>query len=191
MAPVFWKSVEAADPRRTRFEATVLCHLDAAYNLARWIMGQESDARDAVQTAALRAFSYIDSLRGDDGKAWLLGIVRNCCLSALRERSQHHAWLDIDEIGDDSDAAEMLSSENDSPQMMLERKADRAMVNAALSRLAPPFREVLILREMEDMPYEMIATVVGVPIGTVMSRLSRARRQFRAEVEGRLGKEQS
>ena len=100
MAPVFWKSAEAADPRRTRFEATVLCHLDAAYNLARWMMGQESDARDAVPTAALRAFSYIDSPRGDDGKAWLLGIVRNCCLSALRECSQHHAWRDIDEIGD-------------------------------------------------------------------------------------------
>lgn len=183
MAPRFWKPIEQTDPRRARFEATVLCHLNAAYNLARWMMGQESDARDVVQTAALRAFSYIDSLRGEDGKAWLLGIVRNCCLSALRERSQYQAWSDIDEIDAESESAEMLSSEAGSPHVMLERKADRAMVNAALGRLAPPFREVLILREMEDMSYEMISAVVGVPIGTVMSRLSRARRQFREDVE--------
>ena len=185
MAPVFWKSTGAVNPRQARFETTVLCHLDAAYNLARWMMGQESDARDAVQAAALRAFTYIDSLRGDNGKAWLLGIVRNCCLSALRERSQHHAWLDID----DFDEAEALSSESDSPHVMFQRKVDRAMVNAALNRLAPPFREVLILREMEDMPYEMIAAVAGVPLGTVMSRLSRARRQFRLEVESLIGNE--
>jgi RNA polymerase sigma-70 factor, ECF subfamily len=164
----------------------VLCHLDAAYNLARWMMGQESDARDVVQIAALRAFSYIDSLRGDDGKAWLLGIVRNCCLSALRERSQQQAWLDVDALGDESD---VLSDDSSSPHALLERKADRAMVNAALSRLAPAFREVLILREMEEMSYEAIAAVVGVPMGTVMSRLSRARRQFRAEIERRWGKE--
>ena len=138
-------------------------------------------ARDQAQQAEIRAQHALAAAR--DAAVAAEWALHNAVLGA---RTQVLA-----QFGDDSDAAEMLSSENDSPQMMLERKADRAMVNAALSRLAPPFREVLILREMEDMPYEMIATVVGVPIGTVMSRLSRARRQFRAEVEGRLGKEQS
>lgn len=162
-----------------RFEALVLPHLDAAFNMARWIVGDEAQARDAVQNAAVRALRYIANLRGTDGRAWFFGIVRNVCLDALSERSARHNDLDVTELLDGSDESGGLENVFSGPDHELERRATREHVNATLRALPVAFREVLVLREMEDMGYEEIALVTGVPVGTVMSRLSRARRQFR------------
>ena len=157
----------------------MLPHLDAAFNLARWLAQDDTLARDAVQAAALRALDYIGALRGNDGRAWFLGIVRNVCLDALRERAARRGDLDLAALIDGPGELDQLGSAGHAPDDELERRATRASVNATLRGLPVVFREVLVLREMEDMGYEEIAAVTGVPIGTVMSRLSRARHQFR------------
>ncbi len=158
-------------------------HLNAAYNLARWLMGDEADARDVVQIASLRALTYLDSLRGDDAKAWFLGIVRNCCMTALSERSGRIADLDMEAVVQGNDELETLGSSGVipgfDPEHEMMRRDNRAHVNQALQRLPVGHREVLILREMEEMAYDEIAAVMDVPIGTVMSRLSRARFLFK------------
>jgi RNA polymerase sigma-70 factor (ECF subfamily) len=165
--------------RDERFAAAVLPHLDAAFNLARWMSGDEALARDSVQIAAERALSYLTSLRGNEGRPWFLGIVRNVCLDALRERSARRGDLDVTELLDGPDELTYLGSHSSKPEDALERRATQEGVNATLRALPVAFREALVLREIEDMSYEDISTVTGVPIGTVMSRLSRARRQFR------------
>lgn len=157
----------------------MLSHLDAAYNLARWLTGNEADAHDAVQTAAMRAWKYLDSLRGDDAKAWLLGIVRNCCMTALGARSERIGDMDIDAVVQGNDELDTLGSGSLMPEQALQRRDNRAHVNRALRQLPVGFREVLILREMEDMAYEQIAAIMQVPVGTVMSRLARARASFK------------
>jgi RNA polymerase sigma factor (sigma-70 family) len=165
--------------RDKRFGAAVLPHLDAAFNLARWMTGDEALARDSVQIAAERALSYLASLRGSEGRPWFMGIVRNVCLDALREQSARRGDLDVTELLDGPDELEHLGSRNGKPEDALERLATQAGVNATLRALPVVFREALVLREIEDMSYEDISMVTGVPIGTVMSRLSRARQQFR------------
>lgn len=162
-----------------RFEVTVLTHLDAAYNLARWIMKDDADARDMVQIASIRALTYLDNLRGKEAKAWFLGIVRNCCMTALGERSGRIADMDIDTLVQGNDELETLGSIGPNPELELMRRSNRTHVNQALNQLPVGYREVLILREMEEMDYEQIATVMDVPVGTVMSRLSRARLSFK------------
>ena len=174
------RRVYAGNDRDARFGVAVLPHLDAAFNLARWMTGDEALARDAVQTAAERALGYLASLRGSEGRPWFLGIVRNVCLDALRERSTRRGDLDVAELLDGPDELAHLGSHGAGPEDALERRATRAGVNATLRALPVVFREALVLREMEDMSYEDISAVTGVPVGTVMSRLSRARRQFRA-----------
>jgi RNA polymerase sigma-70 factor (ECF subfamily) len=168
------------NPEHARFEAAVVPHLDAAFNLARWMTGEDALARDVVQNAALRALAYIGSLRGDAGRAWFLGVVRNVCLDALRERSARQGDLDLSDIEEGSEEFLQLASATASPEAQLERQATRERVNAILRALPVAFREVLVLREIEDLSYEEIVTVTGLPIGTVMSRLSRARRKFRS-----------
>lgn len=165
--------------KHERFEALVLPHLDASFNMARWMMGDEAQARDAVQNAAMRALSYIANLRGANGRAWFFGIVRNVCLDALRERSARYSDLDVIELLEGSDESGGLETHIPGPDHELERRATQDNVNATLRALPVAFREVLVLREIEDMSYDEIALVTGVPVGTVMSRLSRARRQFR------------
>lgn len=155
--------------RKQRFERSVLIHLDAAYNLARWITRNDHDAQDVVQEAMLRAYRFFDGLRGG-AKPWLLAIVRNSCLS----------WLQVnrpaDLAGFDDRVVETLASEEDGPETQALRAFDRRMLNEAIAALPAQFREVLVLRELEDMSYKEIARVADVPIGTVMSRLARARR---------------
>ena len=155
--------------RRQRFERVVLPHLDAAYNLARWITRNDHDAQDVVQEAALRAFRFLEGLRGE-AKPWLLAIVRNSCLS----------WLQVnrpaDLAGFDDRVVETIASEGDGPETQAMRALDRRILNEAIAALPAQFREVLVLRELEDMSYKEIARVADVPIGTVMSRLARARR---------------
>lgn len=155
--------------RKQRFEHLVLPHLDAAYNLARWITRNDHDAQDVVQEAVLRAYRFFDGLRGE-ARPWLLSIVRNSCFT----------WLQInrpaDMAGFDDHAVEMHPSEEDGPEVQAMRKFDRRMLNEAIAALPAHFREVLVLREMEDLSYREIARIADVPIGTVMSRLARARR---------------
>jgi len=159
-----------------RFEALVLPHLDAAYNLARWLTRSDQDGEDVVQEAFLRAFRFIDSLHGDSGRAWLLAIVRNTAMSWLEDGRASSATREYDEERHGQGHAE-------GPEHILIRKDERGQVNAALKELPVEFREVLVLREMEDLSYREIAQVAGIPIGTVMSRLSRARKELGALLE--------
>ena len=154
--------------RRLKFEQLVLPHLDAAYNLARWMTRNDSDARDVVQEASLRAFRFLDGLRGE-AKPWLLALVRNACLSWLKaNRPAELTALDDDAL--------LRHVDEDSPEVIALREVDRRMLNEALAALPAQFREALVLREMEDLSYRDIARITGAPIGTVMSRLARARR---------------
>jgi RNA polymerase sigma-70 factor (ECF subfamily) len=153
------------------FEAVILPHLDAAYTLARYLMRDPHDAEDAVQDACLRALRYFDTFRGGDARAWLLAIVRNRCLSLRDERRGRgdrsavvfDETLHSDESGAESADAATL------------RMATREALDDALRRLPEEFREVIVLRELQEMSYREISEITGVPIGTVMSRLSRAR----------------
>jgi RNA polymerase sigma-70 factor (ECF subfamily) len=157
------------DDRRQRFEAQALPHLDAAYNLARWLSRSPADADDIVQDAMLRAFRAFDGFRGGDIRAWLLTIVRNCWLSAGKAtRRRGHAALDEQE----------LVAEGDPESAAIQQGTSRRL-DALVAELPEEFREVLILREMEDLSYREISDVTGVPIGTVMSRLARARSLLR------------
>jgi RNA polymerase sigma-70 factor, ECF subfamily len=155
--------------RKRRFERLVLPHLDAAYNLARWLTRNDHDAQDVVQEAALRAYRFLDGLRGE-ARPWLLAIVRNSCLS----------WLQVnrpaDVAGFDDRALELQPADQDGPEVLASRELDRRMLNEAIAALPAQFREVLVLRELEDLSYKEIARIADVPMGTVMSRLSRARR---------------
>lgn len=161
----------------------MLPHLDAAYNLARWLLRHEHDAEDAVQDAFLRAFRSFDRFRGGDGRAWLLTIVRNVCFSRLR--ATRHAGQP-ESFDDDAHGA---SAEVGDANAAAWREANSSLLRAALDRLAPEYREVIVLHELEGMSYRDIASIAGIPIGTVMSRLSRARAKLEADVLGRTGKE--
>lgn len=164
----------------TKFEAEVLPCLDAAYSLARWLVRDEHVAQDIVQDAYLRAFRYFGSFRGADARPWLLGIVRNCCHTWFAQQKRSREFeADVE----DADAP-ALDGHNrpETPETLLVQKMERQHVTAGIARLALPFREVLVLREMEDLSYDEIANVVGIPKGTVMSRLSRARRQLQEEL---------
>jgi RNA polymerase sigma-70 factor (ECF subfamily) len=157
----------------TLSDQTLLTHLNAAYNLARWLMGNPVDAEDVVQDAYVRALAAADRFRGGDQRAWLLSIVRNSCYSSHRRQRVRQA----------SDFDETLHGEDTvtpSPeQHVIDRDTSRR-VRLAVDRLQPEFREVIVLREFEGLSYKEIAEVVEAPIGTVMSRLSRARAQLQA-----------
>ena len=157
-----------------RFERVVLPHLDDAYTLARYLVRDEHDAQDVVQEAALRAFRYFGGSSGGDARSWLLAIVRNCSLTWLqRRRTDQRVVAFADGEGLD------VPSGRDADAMAIE-SSDRQRVERAISALPVEFREVLVLREVEDMSYREISDVVGVPVGTVMSRLSRARKRLAA-----------
>lgn len=164
--------------QRQVFEARVLPHLDAAYNLARWLLRNEQSAEDAVQEASMRAFRYIDSLRGDDARPWLLGIVRNTCFTMLERRRNGPELVEFDEAEFEAAAGAAECSRSD-PATQLQRQRTQVQIDAAIRALAPPLREVIVLREFEDLEYAQIAKIVAVPIGTVMSRLARAREKLR------------
>jgi RNA polymerase sigma-70 factor (ECF subfamily) len=164
--------VRDADEDRRRFERLVLPHLDAAYNLARWLTRNDHDAEDVVQEAMMRAMRYMGSCRGDDAKAWLLQIVRNSCFSWLSENRPAER-LFLDEDGDALD--EIAAPPADEPLARAARNAERRQINDAIASLPAAYRDVLVLREIEDLSYADIARIAGIPVGTVMSRLARAR----------------
>jgi len=151
----------------------LLPHLDSAYNLARWLMRNVEDAEDVVQEAYLRAFQYA-GFRGGNARAWLLTIVRNTSYRWLRKRRTHEPVAEFDE-----GIHTRGSTETPNPEQLLLQNADRQLIEQVLSGLPVRFREILVLRELEGLSYKEIATVMGVPIGTVMSMLSRARDRFR------------
>jgi RNA polymerase sigma-70 factor (ECF subfamily) len=165
-------------PTAEAFEQVVLPHLDAAYNLARWLIGDATLAEDVVQDAALRALGYFSSYRGGDARAWLLRIVRNTAYGALAARKRHGA-SSLDAAGPDGDgepAALQVADPADDPEAALARREGRAQLSQALAALPPELRECLVLRELQGMSYRQVAEITGVPTGTVMSRLWRARR---------------
>jgi len=151
------------------FEKAVLPHLNAAYNLARWLTRNDHDAEDVVQDAYLRALRFFGGFRGDDGRAWLLAIVRNTCYDFLRS----HRPQELTEAFDEE--VHTTVDNDQSPETVLIRRADQAMVRRAVETLPLPLREVIILRELEGLSYKEIADASGIKIGTVMSRLARAR----------------
>jgi RNA polymerase sigma-70 factor (ECF subfamily) len=150
------------------FEQVMLPHLDAAYNLARWLTGSDQDAEDLVQDAYLRAFKAFGTFHGEDSRAWLLTIVRNTCYTWLHRNRAYIAQSELDE--------DLLADESQDSEKLLLEQADFAMLHQALADLPPEFREAITLREMEGLSYKEIARIIRVPLGTVMSRLARARR---------------
>ncbi len=154
------------------FSRLVLIHLDAGYNLARWLAQDAHAAEDVVQDACLRAMKYIAALRGDDARAWFLSIVRHAYYDWL---AQHRpAWL----LRDDEALLAQVADAADGPEQALVRKTERLALADAVAALPLALREVIVLRELEALSYKQIAQITDVPIGTVMSRLSRARRQL-------------
>lgn len=157
-----------SDP--TRFDALVLPHLDAAYNLARWLTRDTHDAEDVVQDACIRALKYIGSLEGGDARGWFLKIVRNAFYDWLGRNRPAEVVNDENEAVDA--AVDPLAI---SPEQAAMRKAELRMLADAVEELPLQYREVLILRELEELSYKEIARVADIPVGTVMSRLARAR----------------
>jgi len=155
-----------------RFNERVLPHLDAAYNLARYLLRDPHEAEEAVQDAFLRAIRHFDGLRGADGRAWLLSIVRNTCFTQFRRRRSGGEQVEFDE------EIHSVEDETSEPEADFTRSIAEQSVREGLGRLAVEFREVLVLRELEGLSYKEIAQVAGVPIGTVMSRLARGRKQL-------------
>jgi RNA polymerase sigma factor (sigma-70 family) len=167
----------------SRFEQAILPHLDAAYNLARWLMRDENEAADAVQDACLRALRFIDGFRGGDGRLWLLAIVRNTCYSRLKGRAGRNAESEFD----DEIHSPQIPTAN--PEVLLEKSRDSEVLRDALEKLPEEFREVFVMRELEGMSYKEIADVAEVPLGTVMSRLARARKHLQRTLAAVFGKE--
>jgi RNA polymerase sigma-70 factor, ECF subfamily len=169
------------DDRRRRFELLALPHLDAAYNLARWLAGNTTDAEDVAQEAYLRAFRYFDSYRGDNMRVWLLTIVRNSFMSWARENRSARLTFqgDAAEAGEAGAGEIMWGNKPHDPEALLMESIDSQTLNRLMAELPTEYREVLLLREVEDLSYKEIASVADVPIGTVMSRLARARQALR------------
>ncbi len=159
-----------ADERR-HFEQLMLPHLDAAYNLARWLTRDEHGAEDVVQEAYFRAARYFASFRGGDGRAWLLGVVRRASYDWLEKHRSHRAAEFNDDIHNPVE-------ESSNPVFLAIRQDEQELVRKAVEELPSELREVIVLRELEGMSYQQIATIAEVPMGTVMSRLSRGRQQL-------------
>jgi len=151
------------------YEEALLPHLDAAYNLARWLTRDARDAEDVVQEAYLRALKHFDTFKGGDARPWLLKIVRNTYYTSIQRNKVTAATTPFDEEED------IHVSDTPSPEMLLLKKTDKQLVRHALQKLPTEFLEVIVLREFEELSYKQIAETVQVPVGTVMSRLARAR----------------
>jgi RNA polymerase sigma-70 factor (ECF subfamily) len=155
------------------FEEAMLPHLDAAHNLARWLLRNEQDAEDVVQEAYLRAFRSFDGFRGSNGRAWLLTIVRNTSYTLLRKNHTVDLTTTFDE------EVHVVGHESVSPAMILEHTEDAELMRNAIDRLPAEFREILTLRHQEDLSYKEIGDILKIPTGTVMSRLARARARLK------------
>ncbi len=182
---------ESPKPAHADVEALVLEHLGAGYNLARWLLRNPHDAEDAVQDACIRALGGTAGFAGGNNKAWFLMIVRNVCLTRLRHATSPKV-VRLDDVVTQIDRQSAVDTQNAAstrPDLLLISKLDRQRVSQAIARLPENFREVIVLREIEELSYGDIAAVIGVPIGTVMSRLARGRDRLKlllaADREGR------
>jgi RNA polymerase sigma-70 factor (ECF subfamily) len=164
-----------------RFESSILPHVDPAYNLARWLTRNGHDAEDLVQESLLRAYQAFQGFRGTDGRAWLLAIVRNVCYTWLRRNRQQELTTEFDEEVHTQDSGDL------NPETLVLQEGNVARVQQALEELPVEFREVLVLREIEGLSYKEISTVVDIPVGTVMSRLARARGRLQRGLTARPG----
>lgn len=160
----------ASFDQQATYENVVVPHLDAAYRLARWLVRNDHDAEDVVQEAALRAFRYFRTFEGGNGRAWFLRIVRNTC---------HGGWKPIRTLTDPFDEERHSFAQSNSPEMLMLRTDAAARIDRAIGTLPHRFRELLVLREIEGLSYRELADVMNIPIGTVMSGLSRAREALR------------
>ena len=166
------------------FEQVFLPHLDAAYNLARWLLRNDQDAEDAVQEAYMRAYKAFPRFRGGDGKAWFMTILRNVCYTMIKKSRSHETPEPFDEeIHQAAGAPESRE--------VFRQKANAESLHAAMEKLPDDFREIIVLHDLEGLAYKEIAAVSGIPIGTVMSRLARARGRLRAEIVALTSREDS
>ncbi len=158
----------------------MLPHLDAAFNLARWLVGNDHDAQDLAQESCVRALKYFASFHGTDARAWLLTIVRNTTFTWLRQHRMQELTMPLDDDYFDpaSAAGDATASTSPSPELQLVQQADADQLRLAIEQLPVEFREVMVLRELEELPYKQIASITNVPVGTVMSRLARARKRL-------------
>ena len=161
-----------------RFRALMLPHLDAAYGFARWLTRDPVTAQDLAQEAMLRALRYFHAFRGEEARPWLLRIVRNTWVDQRAKKGEDQPL----------EVAENQPADGPDPEQSALAGDRRRQVAAALAALPTDMREILVLREIQDLPYKQIASVLGLPIGTVMSRLARARERMAAELRGRLGR---
>jgi RNA polymerase sigma-70 factor, ECF subfamily len=166
---------------RAKFEQHALPHMDAAFNLAFHLLRSRTDADDAAQDAFVRAYRAYHQLEGADIKPWLLTIVRNVCYRRLQERRRAGNIISLDEamVSRTGATGVEYASKDPSPEQAAVAASDHALLMQAIGALPPVFREVIVLREIEDLTYQEIADVIGAPVGTVMSRLSRARADLR------------
>ena len=162
------------DQTSSKFEELCLPHLDAAYNLARWLVGGDQDAQDIVQEAFIRALKGFKGFRGDNARAWLLTIVRNVAYSWLKKRAKHFYLVPFDPTFHDGTTGEQMSESSHEERVH--------QLDGALNKLPLEMREILVLRELEGWSYKELASTLKVPSGTVMSRLSRARQRLRQEL---------
>jgi RNA polymerase sigma-70 factor (ECF subfamily) len=163
-----------------RFEQSIMPHMNAAYNLARWLAGNEADAQDVVQEAYLRAFKFLSGFRGGDSRSWLLRIVRNAFYDWLKRNRREETGTPFDE------ELHSARDETGTPETLLLEKADHELMRKAIEDLPCEFREILVLRELEGFSYKEIADIAEVPLGTVMSRLARGREHLRTLLVRRL-----
>jgi RNA polymerase sigma factor (sigma-70 family) len=182
-----------APARRDAFEQLMLPHLDDAFNLARWLTGNRSDADDVVQEAYLKALKHFGTYRGPEARAWLLTIVRRCCFSWLKvNRSQQLTFMEDEAIAEIAGRPTVIAlhpKASDTPESQLSDKQRQKYLNSAVENLPLVYREVIVLRDLQGLSYKEIAEIAEIPIGTVMSRLARGRDHLLKYLEQRLGSE--
>jgi RNA polymerase sigma-70 factor (ECF subfamily) len=165
--------------KRSKFEDEVLPHLDAAYNLARWLTGEPADAEDVVQEAFMRAFRFFNGFQGGDSRSWLLKIVRNTCYTWLKKNHPREIVYELDEG--------LHEATSGNPEVVLQENIDRQFLRKLLEQLPPAYREIVVLRDIEGLSYKEIAAVIELPLGTVMSRLARARQRLQTDAAAQTG----
>jgi RNA polymerase sigma factor (sigma-70 family) len=167
------------EDERARFEHVVAPHLQDAFAMARWLAGSASDAEDIVQEACLRAYRGITGFRGDNPRAWVMTIVRNTAFTWLKKH-RDPSLVSMERFEEHGEGQSLDVMDPATPEAALIERADAALLEAAIAALPPLFRETLVLRELQGFNYRAIGEITGAPIGTVMSRLARARRQLMA-----------